>query len=260
MDAGNRTLETAVLAQHDGGAKAATNKPAARRFKANVNFINFLRKKKEDKMCVLLNAAMKGDTNVVDDLCRTFRNIDGVDKDGFTPLIYAARGGFKEIVRSLCQRSANVDACTKEGRTALHYSALSGCPEVAKILIDFRADLNCQDCEKMTPLHFAASLGHKEVVELLLSAGASVMLEDTRGRIPEDLAKENHYLEIQNFLQKIKQSPGITTGICPPRHLNPKQYACLDLSTENRITESNNHHYEPVLSNKDSGTQRTITK
>ncbi|HIC53040.1 MAG TPA: ankyrin repeat domain-containing protein, partial [Gemmatimonadetes bacterium] len=91
------------------------------------------------------------------------------------PLLDAARRGEVEVVRSLLDGGADVNAARGDGLTALHAAAERGHLDVAKLLISAGAELDAGTrIGRYTPLHLAGRGGHGRVVGALVEAGADV--------------------------------------------------------------------------------------
>ncbi len=91
------------------------------------------------------------------------------------PLLDAARRGEVEVVRSLLDGGADVNAARGDGLTALHAAAERGHLDVVKLLISAGAELDAGTrIGRYTPLHLAGRGGHGRVVGALVEAGADV--------------------------------------------------------------------------------------
>ena len=72
------------------------------------------------------------------------RNINSIDKDGYTALILATMEGHLELVQALINAGAdlNIQGCSSYGDTALGIAASYGYTEIVKLLITVGADVN----------------------------------------------------------------------------------------------------------------------
>ena len=107
-----------------------------------------------------------------------------------TPLVDAARRGEVEVVRSLLESGVDVTEAQGDGLTALHAAAERGHVEITKLLISAGAELNAETrIGRYTPLHLAGRGGHGRVVMALVEAGADVNVTTTNtGVTPLHLA------------------------------------------------------------------------
>ena len=69
-----------------------------------------------------MNAAYKGETEILTVLLAKGANKEATDNAGWTPLILAARYNHKDCVKVLLQYGANVNAKNKYGQTARDYA------------------------------------------------------------------------------------------------------------------------------------------
>jgi ankyrin repeat protein len=140
-------------------------------------------------------------------------DVNGRNKDGWTPLHYAAREGMTEVADLLLKKGADVQAKAtrryrlSDGReklfggiTPLHEAAATGGPKLVELLIVHGAEVNGPTESGGTPLHYAASyryphgdpaLRHNwhyrdrwqrgDMIGLLLAKGAQVNARDNDG-------------------------------------------------------------------------------
>ena len=104
-------------------------------------------------------------------------DVNGMDRDGQTPLIAALQTRNFAIAKLLISRGADVNEMTQYGQTPLIEALQYGYDEIAQLLISRGADVN-RATEYETPL-YAARLGKKsppKVVVLLKAKGAHLTL------------------------------------------------------------------------------------
>lgn len=139
-----------------------------------------------------------------------------------TPLIQAAAKGDFEIVQMLLRAGAAVDAAEAEGTTALHQAVMAGHADVVRLLLDHGADPEIQtDGQGRRVLHTAIlSSSRPEVssliVPMLLEEGADADGVDTAGRTPL------HYLasdwsELDSASQAGPEIPGMMVELLAMR-------------------------------------------
>lgn len=128
-------------------------------------------------------------------------NIEHRDNNMETALLQAARRGNMEVVEWLLSRNASLDAKDKMHRTAVFHAILGKNVELVAKLIQLRTSLSVTD--KMwgwTPLHFAAYVNSTEMVEMLLSRRASPYLKSSQGWTPLRCAGVNQAHECAQIL------------------------------------------------------------
>lgn len=116
----------------------------------------------KDKDAALYQAAMTDDLPGVKKALADGAAVDGVNEDGWTPLMEASGKGNLAVVKYLLEKRAKVNFVATRNR--------------------------------FTPLHAAAQAHHPEVVKILLSRGASTSAQDSKGRTPLDFARAVHRL------------------------------------------------------------------
>ena len=122
----------------------------------------------QDGKPVLSLAAMKGHTEVVQELVRAGAALDLQDKDQCTALMWASACGYTEVVQELVRAGAALDLNSKSNRTTLMFAACYGHNEVAHELVRAGAALDLQDRSGHTALICATSKGHVAVVQELV--------------------------------------------------------------------------------------------
>ena len=100
--------------------------------------------------------------------------VDGVDREGTTPLMLACNDGHTGTVKQLLGRGANVRAAPSsgdfEGRTALHEACEGGHEDCVAVLLSVQGiEVDRADKRGATPLLLALKNKHIVVVGLLLS-------------------------------------------------------------------------------------------
>jgi ankyrin repeat protein len=127
---------------------------------------------------ILIQAARRGDAELVRSLLRQGTPADLRDARGATALMWASLKGDTQCVRLLLDGGADPSASSESGATALHWGA--GDIEVVSRLLENGADPNARSKLGNTPLIAAAAYPRSAaVVRLLLEKGA-------------DLAARNH--------------------------------------------------------------------
>jgi ankyrin repeat protein len=138
----------------------------------------------------LHQAAKTGDVEVVKKLIARGVDLNGKDKDGWTPLHHAAWNGRRDVAAVLIAKGANVNATDARNRTPLHLAATFGERFVPELLLAKGANINARDEAGDTPLHVAAGFWcvNENLLELLIEKGADVNARNGTGQTPLHLA------------------------------------------------------------------------
>jgi len=130
---------------------------------------------------LLMAAAEKGHSGVVDLLLQRGANVNQQNSKGQAALRQAALGGHQPVVEALLQRGAKVNQQNNQGSNALTEAAYGGHERVVDLLLNRGAVINHQKLNGFTALMLAAHNGQTQVVELLLQRGANVHQQNTHG-------------------------------------------------------------------------------
>jgi len=141
----------------------------------------------------LINAAEKGDTEMVKRAISNGADVNANDKYGVTPLMVAVLKGHTEVARLLIEKGADVNARNKDGVTSLMLASMKGHGEIAKMLAEKGADVNARNKDGETPLILAVYNNNEDVVEVLLKTGADTRAKDHKGMTAFDVAVYNGY-------------------------------------------------------------------
>ena len=88
------------------------------------------------------------------------------------PLHVAALKGYSDIVEELIKKDAIINAKSQAGETPLHFAVSSGSLDIVKLLIAEGAHVNPKNIKGRTPLHLALRERNMEMVALLDRYGA----------------------------------------------------------------------------------------
>lgn len=125
-----------------------------------------------DTGLALINAANKGDSNVVEALLDSGADINARDEQNQTALHQAASKGHTPIVKLLLERGADVNAKNLFGQTPWLAPVYRGSLDTVRALLGAGADIDARsELSGQTPLLSLSSLRTK-VVETLLEEGA----------------------------------------------------------------------------------------
>ncbi len=117
-------------------------------------------------------AAMNGEAALTA-LLASGVSVNVSDRDGETALMEAADKGQLEVVKLLLRHGADVNAADDEGETALMMAADDGYTEVVRVLIAAGANVNARDEDGETALWNAEEERHLDTARVLREAGAT---------------------------------------------------------------------------------------
>lgn len=115
----------------------------------------------------LLNAAIKGNLEMVNFLLERGADPDIAGKDGRAPIIAASWNGYPAIVASLINAGADVNIANRDGWTALSCAAWNGDIATTRLLLSAAADKTIQTYERQSAVQLAMERGHQNVISLL---------------------------------------------------------------------------------------------
>ena len=138
----------------------------------------------------LWNAAFYGNTETIQEILLTRKDLVNFENQGFTPLYIACFKGKLEVAEMLIKNGAVIDkATTTDGATPLLIACFKGHKEIVNILIQSGADVNKADKDGNTALHWAIKKGNKEIVENLVHCGAKIT-ESEKGNLEKKFGKK----------------------------------------------------------------------
>lgn len=100
-------------------------------------------------------------------------DINETDDWGYTPLTQAAKHNHFNVVRTLLEKGANPDLADKNGMTAKEIALRDGSVRVITLLNEAGASITANDADGASPLIIPAREGYQEVLRYLLEQGAS---------------------------------------------------------------------------------------
>jgi ankyrin repeat protein len=169
---------------------------------------------RKNSRTVLMEASLKAETAVVEDLLSRGALVSATDEDQQQAIHYAAVNAQKDgsVVRLLLEHGANPVAASKNGMTPLILAAseLSGSSFADVItMIAYVDDVNQQDNAGTTALWVATTEARTETLRALLRAGANPNLLTRKGRLPIALAASNGLADRVKLLLAFGADPNL---------------------------------------------------
>jgi ankyrin repeat protein len=180
----------------------------------------------EDNGHALINAALKGDLQQVQELLDRGADVNAKNKHGETALLWALHERHLDTVKLLLDKGADIGPAEQAAvylpgvvktfidrgaKVTIIVAACVGDGEQVQQLIIQGADVNAKGPDDWSPLMVAARGGHLEVVKLLLDRGADVNAPDMYGQTSlTNAAREGDFEMVKMLLDKgadVNQKP-----------------------------------------------------
>lgn len=128
-------------------------------------------------------------------------NVNGIIKDGRTPLTRSIECSEVPIARLLVRYGARADISDAHGNLPLTLAAWKGYHLLVRDIVRSGKAPDVKNSSGATALCIAAARGHKDVVQVLLDGRANTDLTNKYGETALDLAEENGHKEIVKLLK-----------------------------------------------------------
>jgi hypothetical protein len=138
------------------------------------------------------------------DCTPTHGNINGVNREGQSPLSRPAWNGHPDCCRSLVILGADVNGANSDGETPVFLAAGQGHDHCLHILFELGADINTADNNGTTPLFAAACQGREEAIHILFELGADINTADNNGTNPVAIADCQGHETCVRLLQRLE--------------------------------------------------------
>jgi ankyrin repeat protein len=137
-----------------------------------------------DREFNLIQAADRGQLNIIKLLVERGVDVDATSVDGVTPLMYASQNGYTEIMEYLISKGADVNATPDNDVTPLIGAVRTGHYEASEMLLEAGAKVDAKDELDLTSLMHASAYDYPEIADLLIEKGADVEAGDWFGTRP----------------------------------------------------------------------------
>ena len=148
----------------------------------------------------LVDAAKRGDSELVVQLIHRGASVDATMADGSTALLWASYHDDEETVQALLEAGADVNVANDLGATALWAASQNGSATLAALLLASGADPDRALLAGETPLMVAARSGATAVTEQLLLHGADPEAGGARGQTALMWAVAQHHPRVVEVL------------------------------------------------------------
>lgn len=155
----------------------------------------------------LLEAAAAGNTAEVKKLLADGAALNGMDRDGATPLMKAINGGHIELAAFLSAQGADVKIKDASGNTPLILACRYGDESLVRRLLGREPELNAKNLNGESPLTVACTEGHASIANLLIRRGANPGIRNGKGEPPLLIAAENGREAVVRLLLKHGADP-----------------------------------------------------
>ncbi|EKV57225.1 ankyrin repeat-containing protein [Brachyspira hampsonii 30446] len=155
-------------------------------------------------------ASMKNKPSTVNILLKYGADSKIQNTDGNTALHYAAMYASSDVIKNIVNADkSSVNMSNNENMYPIHYAALENNVDALVSLVqDGKADVNIKDSNNDTALHYAAAYGNMDsVMSLVEKCYADKTLKDSDGYTAADLASDNGYNNIANYLKGASYVP-----------------------------------------------------
>lgn len=202
----------------------------------------------------LLEAVLKGHTEVVRTLIQHGASVHCKESNSHTPLMLACIWGHTDIVPILVEAGASIEDQNDVGHTALMEAASAGHLEIARYLVSKGCNINVHSNEyKETALTLAAYKGHLEMVRFLMSFSdhdQAARAEEIQTALME--ASMDGHVEVARLLMDAGAQPNMPPdGFESPLTLAASgghvELAQLLLKRGANIEEINDEGYTPLM-------------
>lgn len=155
----------------------------------------------------VIQAAQKGQTEVLKQLMATGLDINQPDENGSYPFLYPVSLGHLDTVKFFVEHGADLtlEEVTPEGKyigPALILAALNGDLPMTKYLLEQKADINIQNSYGETPLMLAVAKGYTDLALFLIEQGANVNIQKKVGTTALKFAAGKGNVTLINALVK----------------------------------------------------------
>ncbi|MBN1412400.1 MAG: ankyrin repeat domain-containing protein [Spirochaetales bacterium] len=171
----------------------------------------------------LINSIVAGDYDKAGDLVSKGVDVNGRDRDGFSPMMCAVGNNDPAMMKMLLLKGASINERYENGNTLLVYAAKKAGGEVIRILLEAGADLKAVNSRGKNAQIIACEKGNADGLDALLEKGADARTLD---------GYRNTLLMISIKNSRRKCTELILGGNPQVNHLNVSGESALSLACE----------------------------
>ncbi|XP_046550258.1 ankyrin repeat domain-containing protein 7-like [Haliotis rubra] len=157
----------------------------------------------------LIQAALKGNRDIIEFLVSTGSNVSQVDDANNTVLHWACLGGYMAVVKYLVrQGSVDINSRNKDGLTPLMTTVIKGKEDVFDFLVRMGVNVSRVDVHGRNILHLASLGGPVEMVRHILGQNlVDINVRDKDGNTAAMIAKRKsrHYNSYNLLVSRVVQ-------------------------------------------------------
>lgn len=170
-------------------------------------------------------------------LLRKGASVDVTDREGWTPLLRAVQKSVPSVVELMYAMKADFNCKDHLHRTPLHIAVQNGDRRIAGMLLSYGTDPNARydftradgRFSMVSPLHMAVLNNDFGMVRTLVRGGACLETFDNSNRLAYDIACDQEYDEIKEYILRKMQVRGISEGVRSHLESRHKAREAIDL-------------------------------
>jgi ankyrin repeat protein len=130
-------------------------------------------------------------------------NVNNKDEYGRTVIYDAIVKGNIDIIEELCIAKIDINNMDNNGKTPLHFASIYNRLDIAKILIQYGANVNLRDKNGNTPIFDAIfnCKGNPSIILLLKENNADYTTQNNYGVSPKELSETIANFDVSTFLE-----------------------------------------------------------
>ncbi|WP_020570771.1 ankyrin repeat domain-containing protein [Neolewinella persica] len=170
----------------------------------------------------LVSAVRKGENYKIDLLISGGANVDGIGRNGRTPLTEASFHNYNVHTGQLVKGGADINKRDAEGYTPLTMAVQHNNFSTVDLLLELGADPNLKDGNDLSAKDISLRDNYPEILRLLNDAGGNVTGVEHNGTSPLEVPARDGHLGSLRYLLEQGADPNAGSG-CPPVFLAARE-------------------------------------